>query len=92
MQDIKRLKVGAVCGNSPQGTISIELVDFDGGPFDLAAKRTDLSVVLVDPNRPSGYGVEIGGQPEQLKQFANALLAVARSAEKGDSDTSPDAE
>lgn len=84
MQDVKRLKVGAICGNSPTGTLSIELVDFDGGPFDLSAKRTDYSLVLVDPNRPSGYGVEIGGRPEQLRQFANALMAIARNAPDGE--------
>ena len=90
MQDVKRLKVGAVLANSPQGTLSVALVEFDGGPFDLSAKRTDSSLVLVDPNRPSGYGFEIGGRPEQLRQFANALLALARNA-PADDDSDGDA-
>lgn len=91
MQDLKRLKVGAVLANSPAGTLSISLVPFDGGDFELAPKKTASSLVLVDPNRPSAYGVEIGGNPEELKQFANALLAIARKADTGDeSDGAPD--
>jgi hypothetical protein len=91
MQDIKRLKVGAVLGNSPQGILSLQVVPFDGGDFGLVAKRTDNGVVLVDPNRPASYGIEIAGDSESLKQLANALLAVARGNKSDDADTDGDA-
>lgn len=86
MQDVKRLKVGAVCGNTQSGLIAIQLVEYDGGDFNLVPKKFDGGLVLVDPNRPAAYGLQIQGEPEQLKQLANALLAVARGGAKNDDD------
>lgn len=84
MQDIKRLKVGAVCGNTSSGVIAINLVEYDGGDFSLVPKKFDGGLVLVDPQRPAGYGLQIMGEPEQLTQLANALLSVARGSKKDD--------
>ena len=86
MQDMKRLKVGAVLGNTPTGTLVADIVEFDGGPYELVAKRFENGVVLVDPNRPSGYGLQIQGSAEALKQLGNALLTVSRAASNDDSD------
>jgi hypothetical protein len=84
MQDIKRLKVGAVLGNTQSGMIVADIVDFDGGDFGLTAKRFDNGLILVDPNRPSGYGFQIQGSSEALKQLGNALLSVARGGSSTD--------
>lgn len=85
MQDLKRLRVGAYISNSAAGFPSIELVEYDGGDFSLAVKKLDDGLILVDPNRPAGYGLQIvSSDPAVLKQFANALLAVARKQESGD--------
>lgn len=86
MQDMKRLKVGAVLGNTTSGLVAVNLVEYDGGEVGLVPKKFDGGLMLVDPNRPLGYGVQITGEPEQLKQLGNALLAVARGA-KSDDDT-----
>ena len=85
MQDLKRLRVGAAISNSPAGFPSVELVEYDGGPFNLAPKKMDDGLILVDPNRPAAYGLQIVSRdPAVLKQFANALLAVARKQESGE--------
>ena len=89
MQDVKRLKVGAVIGNTVSGVVGIELVEYDGGDFGLVPKKFDGGLVLVDPQRPAAYGLQIHGEPEQLKQLGNALLAVARGA-KSDDDSDAD--
>jgi hypothetical protein len=79
MQDIKRLKVGAILGNSPSGVVQVNFVPFEGGDFNLSPKKHEDGLVMVDPNRPMGYGFEIVGDADSLKQVANALLAVARN-------------
>lgn len=86
MKEIKRVQAGAVLSNSPSGLISLQFTDFeDGGHFGLHPKVTENSLILVDPQRPHAYGVELGGSPEALKRVANALLSLARK-QTGESD------
>lgn len=87
MQDYNRLRVGAVLGNTPTGVLVANIVEYDGGEFELSPKKFDSGLVLVDPNRPAAYGFQIQGDPEQLRQLANALLAVARGGSKSSTDT-----
>lgn len=92
MKDYKRLTVGAQLGNTPAGVIVANIVDFDGGDFELAPKIFDGGIVLVDPTRPSSYGFQIQGSPENLRKLGQALIKVAKDADKGDDpDTDGDA-
>jgi hypothetical protein len=88
---MKRLKVGAVLGNTPTGVLVADIQEFDGGPFELISKRFENGIVIVDPNRPASYGLQIQGTPEALKQLGNALLSVARSS-AGESDTNDESD
>lgn len=92
MQDLKRLKVGAVLGNTQSGVVVVQLVEYDGGDFNLVPKKFDGGIVLVDPNRPAAYGLQIEGTAETLKQLGNALLATSRSLSGTDSDSDDDAD
>jgi predicted GTPase len=89
VKDYKRLRVGAVCGNTASGMIAVDLVPYDGGDFELAPKVYDGGVVLVDPQRPAAYGIQFMGTPETLNAVAKAFQAAARLASD---DKEPDAE
>lgn len=86
MKDYKRLKVGAVCGNTPSGLIAINLVEYDGGEFNLVPKKFENGIVLVDPNRPAAYGLQISGGPEQLRALGSALIAASRGSSTDETD------
>lgn len=88
MRDIKRLATGAVLSNT-DGMIAVTFVPFDGGDFELTPKQTNDGLILVDPNRPVGYGFRIAGDADSLDRVSKALAAVARSLRgtAGDTDT-----
>lgn len=87
MKDYKRLALGAVVGNTVSGVVGVQLVDYDGGEFQLSPKIGDGVLILVDPQRPASYGLQIQGSPEQLRALANALSAVARGTSNADADS-----
>jgi hypothetical protein len=89
VKEIKRLAAGAVLSNDASGFINVNVVDFDGGEFGLHPRIDDTGVVLVDPNRPGGYGIRIAGDPAVLDRLGKALLTVSRNA-KGQSDEDDD--
>lgn len=91
MKDYKRLAVGAVLGNTPSGMVALDVVDYDGGKFELQPKIYPGGLILVDPNRPAAYGLQITGSPESLKRLGNALIAAGRLAGDGDSNDDADA-
>lgn len=92
MKDYKRLRVGVEMFNSPNGFVVLDLKEYDGGDFELHPKLTeDGALVLVDPNRPATYALQIQGEPEALKRFANALRKLADGG-ASDSDDTADAE
>lgn len=84
MKDYKRLKVAAVCGNTPSGVVGVDMVEYDGGDFELHPKIYPGGLVLVDPNRPASYGLQITGTSETLKALANALLAASKMTDGSD--------
>ena len=80
MKDYKRLAAGArLFNNQTTGYIIVQFEDFDGGPFELCPKLTpEGGLVLVDPGRPAGYGLEIRGSAGTLRRVAGALNALAK--------------
>lgn len=88
MKDYKRLAVGAQLGNTPTGVLVANIVDYDGGDYELHPKIYDNGLILVDPSRPAAYGFQIQGTPEALGRLGRALLTVA----KNKSDSSDEAE
>ena len=90
MKDYKRLQVGAVCGNTPSGVIAVDLVDYDGGDFELKPKIYPGGLILVDPQRPASYGVQFTGTPETLKAFGNAIIAASRLSDGTNDDDASD--
>lgn len=87
MKDYKRLRAGAEMFNSPNGFVILNITDFDGGEFELNPKITDDgALVLVDPNRPATYSLQIQGEPDALKRLANALLKLSKGSASDDSD------
>lgn len=91
MKEIKRVAAGVRLGNTADGIIVADIVDFDGGDYDLQPRISDDSLVLVDPNRPTAYGIRITGTPEALGRVGRALLTLERKAKSdgddGDSDS-----
>lgn len=88
MRDLTRLNTGARLSNSDDGMILVNLEPFiDGGFFDLHAKQLDDGIILVDPARPSGYGVYIRGDVDSLDKVSKALATVVRKLKSDDSDT-----
>lgn len=79
MKDYPGLSAGArLFNNQSTGYIIVQFEDFNGGPFGLQPKLTADGLVLVDPGRPAGYGVEIrGSSPGALRRVARALNDLA---------------
>ncbi len=73
-------------GNTVSGMVKLDAVEYDGGEFELTPKIYPGGLILVDPQRPAAYGVQIVGSPETLKQLGNALIAASRLKSDDDAD------
>lgn len=83
MKEIKRLAASAVLQNNPDGYLTLNVKDFDGGPFNLQPYIADDAVILPSGSRPA-YEVLITGDPDALNRLGKALQTVARNAAKDD--------
>lgn len=93
MKDNRRIAAGVALYNSPSGWLIADVRDFDGGDFELHPKVTDDgALILVDPQRPAGYGLEIRGDADALVRLGAALQRIGRDARNNDGDTDTDAE
>lgn len=90
MKDYKRLAAGVALGNTPEGAIVANVINYGGGPFELQPRMDSDGVWLVDVNRPSGYGFKITGEPDALGRLGRALLTLERNADDNNEDSTPD--
>ena len=88
MKNFKRLAAAADFQNHPAGYLVMNVTNFDGGEFELLPKSDGRALYLPSAEAP-GYRVAVTGEPEVLKRFGNAILALAR-AQSGEDDSDTD--
>ena len=87
VKEYRRLGAAAELGNHQDGYMVLNVVEHDGGPYNLPPLVDDENggILLADTRRP-GYAIAIAGDPALLGRLGKALLAIERKAKGGDSD------